>query len=61
MTQEEWQTENEKLDALFMKIDDAIKAYAKVYEQEQEERLKHVKLPPNANEIIGKFLDELHI
>lgn len=34
MTQEEWQIENEKLDALFKKIEDAIKEYGKVYEQE---------------------------
>lgn len=61
MTDEEWQEENEKLDALFKKIEDAIKEYGKVYEQEQEERLKHVELPPNVNEIIGEFLDELNI
>ena len=59
MTQEEWDIENEKLDALFKKIDIAMKERAR--QIEQEERLKHVKLPPNANEIIGKFLDELHI
>lgn len=34
MTEEEWKIENEKLDVLFKKIEDAIKEYGKVYEQE---------------------------
>lgn len=61
MTQEEWEIENEKLDALFSKIEDAIKEYYKAHEQEYEERLKHFELPPNANEIIEQFLCELKI
>ena len=32
MTQEEWEIENEKLDALFKKIEDAIKEYYKAHE-----------------------------
>lgn len=61
MTEEEWQKENEKLNLVLKKIEDAIREWGKVYEQEQKERLKNYKLPPNANEIIGRFLEELNI
>ena len=60
MTQEEWDIENEKLDALFKKIDIAMKERARQIEQEQSKRPMR-ELTKEDDMIITQFLDELHI
>ena len=60
MTQEEWDIENEKLDALFMKIYIAMKERARQIEQEQSKRPMR-ELTKEDDMIITQFLDELNI
>lgn len=60
MTQEEWDIENEKLDALFKKIDVAMKERARQIEQEQS-KCPMRELTKEDDMIITQFLDELHI
>ena len=60
MTQEEWEIENEKLDALFKKIDVAMKERARQIEHEQSKRPMR-ELTKEDDMIITQFLDELHI
>ena len=60
MTQQEWEIENEKLDALFRKIDIAMKERARQIEQEQSKRPMR-ELTKEDDMIITQFLDELNI